>query len=207
MWLIDQEGRVATTNARQDLAAQVEKLLAGKSAAGATAAIAAPSPVVPTPTASPAAPRNGAGLQIKSIAPASPAKLATGEKLKIAIDYLNPEGLAVQIWARPYTKGVRTPGYGAHGSPLYRQRSGTVEGWFEFDRPSVVDEVRVEMVEATTGGKANVVASASLPIEAVWGRESLPAIGAAPDAAKPPTPATEAGTAATPPSKARSKPR
>jgi hypothetical protein len=32
MWLIDKQGRVATTKGREDLAGQVEKLLAGKPA-------------------------------------------------------------------------------------------------------------------------------------------------------------------------------
>jgi len=124
---------------------------------------------------------DGARVRIKSMAPASPAKLAAGEKFKVTIDYHNPEGRAVQIFARPFTKGVRTSGYRAHASDIYRDLHGTAEGWFEFEGASTVDEVRVEMVEVTAGGTRNVVASIALPIQAVWDRK----VDSSPTAAAP----------------------
>jgi thiol-disulfide isomerase/thioredoxin len=50
MWLVDKQGRLATTNARRDLAGQVKALLSGKPIAAASAAS---SPVAPAPAAPP----------------------------------------------------------------------------------------------------------------------------------------------------------
>jgi thiol-disulfide isomerase/thioredoxin len=115
-----------------------------------------------------------AALTIHSIKPASPAKIAAGERLNISIDYRNPEAVPVLIWARPFTNGKSTPGYRAHPSPSYQKTSGTAEGWFYFDRPTVVDEVRVEM---KASGSNEAIAKTSLPIKVEWIGEKIAANG------------------------------
>lgn len=134
---------------------------------------------------------DGARLEIKSIRPASPAKLAAGEKLTIVVEYRNPGARSVHIWARPYTKGNPTSGYRAHPSPSYKNVSGKAEGWFFFDRPTVVDEIRVQMVEMANSADERIVASITLPIEAVWEgeRNSSGSASSAPASAGKPTPA------------------
>jgi thiol-disulfide isomerase/thioredoxin len=116
-----------------------------------------------------------AALEIKSINPASPAQLKAGERLTIAVEYRNPEARSVQIWVRPYTGGKSTPGYRAHGSPAYKATTGQIEGWFHFDRPAAVDEVRVEMVEGASGPERKVLATISQPISATWTGTRTPA--------------------------------
>ena len=124
----------------------------------------------PATTASSAA--NGASLTIKSITPASPAALKAGERLQIAIEYHYDQEKSVHIWARPFTNGRSTSGYRAHPSPPYPKGTGTAEGWFYFDSPTQVDEVRVTMSD---GGR-EPIATASLPIKAVWtGTRETPA--------------------------------
>ncbi len=123
-------------------------------------------PAKPAPTPTPTATTPEAGLlRIESTKPAIPATLAAGERFSLAIAYRNPGPGSVRIFARPYTKGVKTSGYGAHASSAYPSGSGSVEGWFQFQRPTEVDEVRVEMIDAAT---QEIVVQASLPIRAVW---------------------------------------
>jgi thiol-disulfide isomerase/thioredoxin len=133
-------------------------------------------------TAASAAEDGKATLEIRSISPASPAQLQAGERLTIAVEYRNPEARSVQIWARPYTNGKTTPGYRAHGSYAYTETTGRIEGWFFFDQPTVIDEVRVQMVEAAGSAERKILASASQPVTATWTGTRTPVAAAQPDA-------------------------
>jgi thiol-disulfide isomerase/thioredoxin len=103
-------------------------------------------------------------LTIVSYAPPLPATLEAGERLSVTIDYTIASAEGAQIWARPYTEGKSTPGYGAHPSPLYGKGSGRLVGWFTFRQPATVDEVRVTMVT----NRADVVTFVAAKIQAQW---------------------------------------
>jgi len=101
-----------------------------------------------------------ASLEVVSIEPAPPAVLNLGEKLQVQFRYDLGPSEAVQIWARPYTGGRRTDGYRAHPSDFYQKaagKSGFAEGWFCFDKPAVVDEVRISMRDAATGENVHTI--------------------------------------------------
>lgn len=137
------------------------------------------------PAAKPVASSSQPLLRIVSTQPASPAALKVGERMTVVIEYENPGPGSVQIWARPWTAGRKTSGYGAHGSGGYAPGKGTIEGWFTLRAPGEIDEVGVEMVEARD---RKVLASVKLPVRGVWSGEALPLEPAAKvPAAKPPT--------------------
>lgn len=108
---------------------------------------------------------SGDALKIVGFRPRVPAKFRTGERLNVTVSYWNRSHGKVRIFARPYTNGAKTTGYGAHPSPLYARGNGKAECWFTFNQPAVVDEVRVEMIDEATG---EVVARTRLRIKAKW---------------------------------------
>lgn len=104
-------------------------------------------------------------LEVISIEPAFPTALKTGEKLRVKISYCIDSTDSAQIWARPYTNGRSTPGYRAHGSPCHKRGVGEVEGYFFFDEPTIVDEVRIRMVDCKTKKTLDTI---SHEIDARW---------------------------------------
>lgn len=106
-------------------------------------------------------------LSITTTMPKSPATLTTGEKLSVTIRYTNPTTDSVRIFARPYTNGKRTPGYGAHPSAAYPKGPGQVEGWFSFSSATTVDEIQVEMIDSKT---QELIAAVKLPVQLTWKR-------------------------------------
>jgi hypothetical protein len=120
-------------------------------------------PIEPTLPDTPGVLRDG--LKIVDYDPNVPAKLRTGDRLTMTVDYRIRSCAQARIFARPYTGGTKTPGYGAHPSPLYTRGEGRAVCWFTFDQPAVVDEVRVEMVNEATG---QVVESVRYRIKAQW---------------------------------------
>ncbi|MFC1738670.1 TlpA family protein disulfide reductase [Planctomycetota bacterium] len=111
----------------------------------------------------------GNHLLVSYTEPVSPAKLDPGEKLHIKIQYQLGSAESVQIFARPYTNGEKTPGYAAHPSSIYRKSEkafGEAEGWFRFGKPSYVNQIKVKMVETKTG---EAVCITSLPVNFQWG--------------------------------------
>jgi hypothetical protein len=93
-------------------------------------------------------------LKITSTEPKSPAILEAGQKLYVNIKYDMGDYNSVQIWARPRTNGSQTKGYRAHGSPVYHKFDGscdTIQGYFFFDEPTVVDEIIVRMKDKGSG--------------------------------------------------------
>ncbi len=73
------------------------------------------------------------------------ASFAIGEQVTVTMSYTTDEAAGVRIFARPYTNGSLTPGYGANPSGLYTG-SGTATGWFTINSGApVVDEIRIEV--------------------------------------------------------------
>ncbi len=80
------------------------------------------------------------------LSPPSPATLMPNDYVNITFDYATTEANGVQIFARPFTNGSLTPGYHAHGSPLYPAGYGSGNGNFYIPYGNVmVDEIRFRM--------------------------------------------------------------
>jgi hypothetical protein len=76
------------------------------------------------------------------------AAFALGQQVTVSMGYVTDEPGGVRIFARPFTNGNPTPGYGASGSPLYTG-SGIADGTFTINSgAAVVDEVRIEVYNA-----------------------------------------------------------
>lgn len=88
----------------------------------------------------------GDKLTVLDSEPKLPAVLKTGQRLTVRFSYTLASGETCSIWARPYTNGKRTSGYGAHGSPRHSKGSGEAEGWFTFRSPTRIDQVGLKMV-------------------------------------------------------------
>ncbi|MBN1796709.1 MAG: carboxypeptidase regulatory-like domain-containing protein [Sedimentisphaerales bacterium] len=93
-------------------------------------------------------------LKILSTEPKSPAILQAGDKVYVNFKYDMGDYDSVQILARPRSNGSETPGYKAHGSPVYNKYDGakdSIQGYFFFDEPAVVDEIIVRMKDKNRG--------------------------------------------------------
>lgn len=76
------------------------------------------------------------------------ASFALGEKVEVTMSYTTDEAAGVRIFARPFTAGSLTPGYGGNPSGLFTG-SGTAIGWFTINSGSpIVDEIRIEVYAA-----------------------------------------------------------
>ena len=87
-------------------------------------------------------------LDVLSTQPASPAVLDAGQKVTVEIGYEIGSAEKVVIWARPYFKGALARGYSAHHLiPRARAdaQGGVAEGYFFYESPAKVDEIRVMM--------------------------------------------------------------
>jgi hypothetical protein len=100
-------------------------------------------PGVATGTATNAA---GDKLTFVSFDPPLPHVFKTGERLNVNFAYTLESAESCLLFARPYTGGKRTPGYGAHPSPRHPRGNGQAEGWFTLRNPQHIDQVRIEMV-------------------------------------------------------------
>jgi len=106
-------------------------------------------------------------LEIISVVPNSPAILELGEKLYVDIRYQLRSFTDVQIWARPYIKGRRASGSKSHGSRVYHKtdsETGIAKGSFYFNKPTTIDEIRVNMKDKNT----EETQTASYKIDARW---------------------------------------
>ena len=121
---------------------------------------------MPLPPLYPENPAAGDVLEVISFDPPVPAKLGLGARLNVEIRYEMQSVDGVRIFARPYTNGKKTAGYGAHPSEVYPRGGGVIVGWFTFQKPAHVDEVRVEMVNAANN---EVIYRISREIDATWG--------------------------------------
>ncbi|MHC4111897.1 MAG: redoxin family protein, partial [Planctomycetota bacterium] len=159
VFYIDRKGKIRyrdvgfESRKEEEMEQKVKELLAGKEKTVASASI---------PTKS-----QKDSLEVISTTPTTPAVLSLGERLVVKIRYHLASADSAHIWARPYIAGKRTPAYKAHPSPLHDAGSGVVEGWFYFDQPTEVDEIRVTMVPEDS---REPIATASLAVGAEWKR-------------------------------------
>ncbi len=77
--------------------------------------------------------------------PASPAQLITGQDISITFNCVTEESAGAVVFARPYTNGLLTPGYGASGGFSF---TGIDSGsqWFYFNTDNLrIDQIHFEM--------------------------------------------------------------
>jgi hypothetical protein len=113
-------------------------------------------------------PVSGASNMLKIIRfePNVPATLHPGDKLFVYVRYRVESVDQARIFVRPITHGEPTPGYKAHGSPVYDRGESEMVGWFTFDKPTKVHEVRIQMVDA--GKPDHVIAEIWQQINSQW---------------------------------------
>ncbi len=103
--------------------------------------------------------------------PPSPVTLQLGEQLQVNFDYFTTNAAGVRIFVRPITNGATTPGYGAHGSPLYTGGSGSGTGWFTINSGYVtVDHVRFQMYNAD---QSQLLLECFVPVEYTFSTHSI----------------------------------
>lgn len=82
-----------------------------------------------------------------NISPVAPASIPLGQNVNITFDYKTNQPGGIRIFARPFTGGAPTPGYGAHGSSLYPTGSGNGNGFFNIGSGNaIVDHIRFQML-------------------------------------------------------------
>jgi hypothetical protein len=105
-------------------------------------------------------------LKIVRFSPSLPSLIPVGERLTVTVEYNIRSAKEAQIFIRPFTNGRRTPGIFSHGCRSIQSGKGTLEGYFFFDDPTVVDEIQIEMVNVKD--QLQVYASVSKEISAEW---------------------------------------
>jgi len=109
----------------------------------------------------------GTPLAVIATEPAVPAVLELGEKLVVVIRCEPPTSEPVQVWTRPYKEGNLVRGYKAH----HLEKVSAVNtqiiiiGWFSFESPKVIDEVRVFMRDISSN---EIVATSSYMANVKW---------------------------------------
>jgi len=107
-------------------------------------------------------------LIVASSEPALPATLDLGQKLNFEIVYDLKYVDRAAIWVRPFVNGQRAGGYSAHHLIIVEKNTenpGVVTGWFFFNKPAQIDEIRVYMRDMKTG---ETVKEISYQINATW---------------------------------------
>lgn len=107
-------------------------------------------------------------LEVVTTEPNSPAVLKVGEKMNVTIFYELKSLEKAAIWSRPYFNGNLARNYSAHHLTFVSNEpndTGFVAGWFYFDKPAQIDEVRVFMRDLATN---NTVKTISHKVSAQW---------------------------------------
>ncbi len=111
-----------------------------------------PAHAAPEPESPSAPAATGTHLVINlTLSPDSPNILKTGQQVTVGFDYVTTEASGVRIFVRPFSGGSLTPGYSAHGSPLYPMGKGQGSGYFTIMAgygDVVVDQIRIQMWNA-----------------------------------------------------------
>ncbi|MDZ7342776.1 MAG: T9SS type A sorting domain-containing protein [candidate division KSB1 bacterium] len=103
--------------------------------------------------------------------PPSPVTLQLGEQLHVTFDYFTTNAAGVRIFVRPITNGAPSPGYGAHGSPVYPSGNGNGSGWFTINAGFVtVDHVRIQMYNAD---QSQLILECFVPVEYTFSTHSI----------------------------------
>jgi hypothetical protein len=107
-------------------------------------------------------------LAVVSSESALPATLALGQKLNFEIIYDLKSVDRAAIWVRPFVNGHRAGGYNAHHLIIVEkdaENPGVVNGWFYFNKPAQIDEIRLYMRDMVT---SDTVKEISYQINATW---------------------------------------
>jgi len=80
-----------------------------------------------------------------NMTPASPAQLVTGQNINITFDCVTEESKGAVVFARPYTNGSLTPGYGASGGFSFTGMDSGTQWFFINPDNQRIDQVRFEM--------------------------------------------------------------
>jgi hypothetical protein len=106
--------------------------------------------------------------------PDSPAVLYFGEHVDFTFDFDVPED--ARIFGRPMTGGVLSPGYAAHGSPLYSMGTGSGTGHFTILDSGLhvvhVDQVRFRIF---TEDQSELIDEVFVPADFTFGEIPEPA--------------------------------
>ena len=108
----------------------------------------------------------GDRLTITKFSPDLPASIAIGEKLIVTVEYDINSVEEAQIFVHPLRNGRGIPGCRSHGCRPIEQGKGVMKGYFTFNKPAIVDEVRVKMVNAKD--QSHICTSISKEISAQW---------------------------------------
>ena len=116
----------------------------------------------------------GTSLAVIATEPETPAVLGLGEKLVVVIHCEPPSSEPVQVWTRPYRNGRQAQGYRAHRLETVSKENnsnGIVTGWYYYESPNVIDEVRVFMRDLSS---KEIIASHSYMIDVEWDGDPSP---------------------------------
>ena len=108
----------------------------------------------------------GDRLTITKFSPDLPASIAVGERLIVTVEYDINSVKHAQIFVRPLANGRGIPGCRSHGCRPIEQGKGVMKGYFFFNEPAIVDEVRVQMMNAKD--QSQLCTSISKKISAQW---------------------------------------
>lgn len=98
------------------------------------------------------------------------AAYAHGEQVQFTFEYSIGEAGGARIFARPFTNGALTPGYGASGSPLYTG-DGTGSAFFTINSGQViVDEIRFLIL---TGDQSATLREFYIPVTYYFGENGV----------------------------------
>jgi hypothetical protein len=98
--------------------------------------------------------------------PDTPNIFKYNENVNLTFNYTTNQPGGVLIFARPFSGANLTPGYAAHGSPIYQTGSGSGTGYFSLTGgPMVVDKVRIQMWNTT---QTRLLFEAFLPVHLLW---------------------------------------
>lgn len=98
------------------------------------------------------------------------AAYALGEQVQFTFEYTIDEPGGARIFARPFTNGNLTPGYGASGSPIYTG-DGTGSAFFTINSgQAVVDEIRFLI---TTADQTTTLREFYIPVSFHFGENGV----------------------------------
>jgi hypothetical protein len=104
--------------------------------------------------------------------PDTPNVFKYNQNVNLTFNYSTNQAGGVRIWARPFSGANLSPGYAAHGSPLYATGSGSGTGSFSLTAgPMAVDKVRIQMWDAN---QTTLLFEAFLPVYLFWAGSGPP---------------------------------
>lgn len=98
--------------------------------------------------------------------PDTPNVFAYNQDVNLTFTYNTSQAGGVRIFARPFSGASLTPGYTAHGSPIYQAGSGRATGSFRLTTgPATVDKIRIQMLNAD---QSLLLFETFIPVSLLW---------------------------------------